>query len=77
MISFGEGRCAGSPLFVPRSDTEDDGFLLSFVYDIAKDESELVVLDTADLKSGPIATIAIGQSLPPLFHGMWSEEVYN
>ena len=25
VISFGEGRCAGSPLFVPRGEAEDDG----------------------------------------------------
>ena len=77
VISFGEGRCAGSPLFVPRGQAEDDGFLLTFVYDKARDESDLVVLDAADLEGEPVATIALGQRLPPLFHGIWADEVYD
>ena len=47
-----------------------------FVYDEARDESDLVILDTSDFEGEPVATVALGQSLPPLFHGTWSEEVY-
>ena len=53
------------------------GFLLSFVYDAARDESDLVVLDAADLDGEPLATVALGQHLPPLFHGIWVDEIYD
>jgi len=77
VVTFGEGRVAGSPLFVPRSATEDDGFVLSFVYDLARHETDLVILDAAHIAREPIATVALGQHLPPLFHGIWSDEIFT
>ena len=76
VVAFGPGRAAGAPLFVPRGRGETDGYLLTFVYDASREESDLVVLDAADLEGGPVCTVALGQHVPPLFHGIWSEEVH-
>ena len=75
VVSFGPGRLAGSPLFVPRGEAEDDGYILTFVYDAARHESDLVVLDAKDLAGEPVATVALGQHVPPLFHGIWTKDV--
>ena len=57
-------------LFVPASDTADrnDGWLLSYAWDRAKDRSELVILDTSDIAGGPIAAVELPQRVPFGFH---------
>lgn len=77
IVRFGEGRVCGSPLFVPRGEGEDEGYILTLVYDAAAHTSDLVVLDAADIAAGPIATVALGQHVPPLFHGTWADEVFT
>ena len=69
----GAGRSPMEPVFVPRSDdaAEDDGWILTFVYDKAEDRSEFVVLDAGDLGAGPIATVPLPGRVPFGFHGNW------
>ena len=74
VVTFGAGKACGSPLFVPRGDAEDDGYVLTFVFDAARQTSDLVILDAADIAGEPVATVALGQHVPPLFHGIWEEE---
>ncbi len=73
---FGEGRYGGEPVFVPRpgSTVEDDGWLVTFVYDKGEDISELVVLDAQDITKEPIARVLIPQRVPYGFHGTWIPE---
>ena len=75
VVTFGAGRAAGSPLFVPTGEGEDEGYVLTFVYDGARHETDLVILDAADLSGDTVATVALGQHLPPLFHGIWEDDV--
>ena len=57
-------------LFVANGDTaaRNDGFLLSYAWDRTRDRSELVILDPADLSSGPVAAIELPQRVPFGFH---------
>ena len=73
---FGAGRVPAEPVFVPASATaaEDVGWLLTYVYDAARDGSDLVILDAADVTGKPVATIALPQRVPFGFHGSWIEE---
>jgi carotenoid cleavage dioxygenase len=75
---FGPGRASGEAVFVPRSDdaaaAEDDGWLLSLVYDAASDTSELAILDAQDFAGPPVATVALPQRVPFGFHGNWVAE---
>jgi carotenoid cleavage dioxygenase-like enzyme len=51
--------------------SEDDGYLMSFVYDPNSDKSELVILDASNLASDPVARIHLPVRVPAGFHGSW------
>ena len=69
----GPGRSAGEGVFVAASDTsaEDEGWVLSVVYDGERDASDLVVLDARDFGGAPVATVRLPQRVPFGFHGSW------
>jgi carotenoid cleavage dioxygenase len=67
----GRARSAGEWLFVPSGEGEDEGFLLSYVYDRADDSSALVVLDAADVAAGPVGSVRLPQRVPYGFHATW------
>jgi carotenoid cleavage dioxygenase-like enzyme len=80
---FGQGRYGGEAVFVPRVSSsqgetkgEDDGWLITFVYDHASESSELVVVDAQDVTSQPVARVLIPQRVPYGFHGAWVFEEY-
>jgi carotenoid cleavage oxygenase len=70
---YGPGRMTGELVFVPRSAdaAEDDGWLLSLVYDATTDRSDLVVLHAQDFTGDPVATVHLPQRVPFGFHGNW------
>lgn len=70
---FGTGRYGGEAVFVPRSNAtaEDDGWLLTFVYDETSETSELVVLDASSITEPPVARVLIPTRVPYGFHGLW------
>jgi len=70
---FGPGRTPGEGVFVPASDGagEDDGYVMAYVYDAARDGSDLVILDASDFSASPVATVALPQRVPFGFHGSW------
>ena len=61
------------PTFIPRSCDADegDGHLLVVVNRLKTDSSDLVVLDTRDIESGPIATIECPIRMRLGLHGNW------
>jgi carotenoid cleavage dioxygenase len=71
--SYGPDRFTDELVFVPRSPDagEDDGWLLSYVYDGATDRSDLVVLAADDFTGDPVATVHLPQRVPYGFHGNW------
>lgn len=73
---FGQGRYGGEAVFVPRpaATDEDDGWLITFVYDTAEETSELVVVNAQDLTFEPVARVLIPQRVPYGFHGSWVGE---
>lgn len=77
MWSPGERSFAGEPVFVPRQGTveEDNGYLLSVVYDASIHRSYLVILDAKNLNT-PIAKCYLTHHLPQGFHGTWSEQIF-
>lgn len=60
-----------APQFVPRGEGEDDGWLLAWAHDAAKDRGEVVILDAKDLARGPLARLALPRPLPPASHCAW------
>jgi carotenoid cleavage dioxygenase-like enzyme len=71
-IELGRGRMPGEPVFVPADGgtTEDDGYLMTYVYDAPSDTSEFVVLDAKSMSDTPIATVHLPR-VPHGFHGSW------
>jgi carotenoid cleavage dioxygenase len=61
----------GEPVFVPRSSdaAEDDGFVLSIVYDGPNDRSCLQILDARDFGAAPLAKLWLNHRVPLGFHG--------
>lgn len=72
-VDFGRGRATTEVQFVPRTPdaAEDDGWLLSYVYDAATDRSEVAVLHAQDLSAGPVATVGLPQRVTWGFHSNW------
>ena len=67
----------GEPIFVPRphSDEEDDGWIISMVYDAALHKSYLIILDAKDI-SKEIAKLYLKHHLPYGLHGNWTAKVF-
>jgi len=68
-----DGRRGSEPVFVPAADgtAEDDGWVLSYVYDPGTDRSELVILDATRFEREPVARIHLPTRVPYGFHGSW------
>jgi carotenoid cleavage dioxygenase len=69
--TFGGGRGPSEFVMVPSSPDagEDDGVVMGFVYDAARDVSDLVLLDAATLDT--VAEIHVPARVPYGFHGNW------
>jgi carotenoid cleavage dioxygenase-like enzyme len=74
---FGAGNGVGEPVFVPRhaGAGEDDGWVLVLAYDQARNASEFLILDAADVAGEPAARIRLPHRVPYGFHGNWAEGV--
>ena len=70
---FGAGTQPAEPVFVPASDdaAEDDGYVMTFVYDEKTDRSDLVILHAQDFAGDPVASVHLPQRVPYGFHGNW------
>merc|ERR1719198_2116423 len=71
--SFGAGRVGGEMVFVPRVDAqaEDDGYLMGFVHDERRGESELLIMEARTMSERPVARVAIPRRVPHGFHAAW------
>lgn len=72
---YGSGKFGGEPTFVAKRGgrgEEDEGFVMAFVHDEVRDESELVILDAKTMVRE--ATVAIPYRVPYGFHGTFVSE---
>jgi all-trans-8'-apo-beta-carotenal 15,15'-oxygenase len=74
---FGQWQWPMEPVFAPRSAdaAEDDGFVLSVVYDGTSDGSHLTVLDARNLGGKPLAKARLKHRIPLGFHGNFAAGV--
>ncbi|MEO1059055.1 MAG: carotenoid oxygenase family protein [Actinomycetota bacterium] len=70
---FGDTVSTAEPVFVPRTESagEDDGWLVTYLYDRATESSSFAVLDAADMSAEPVAVVPLPQRVPHGFHGSW------
>lgn len=59
------------PVFAPRGDDEDDGFILTWATGAEDGTSEVVVLDARDIAAGPVARIDVALPMPAASHALW------
>ena len=75
--AFGTAESPGKPgeaVFVPSTigpADETSGWYLGYVYDPARDGSDLVIIDASDFAGKPVARINLPQRVPYGFHGNW------
>jgi all-trans-8'-apo-beta-carotenal 15,15'-oxygenase len=70
----GPRRYAGEGVFVPRPNGggEDEGWVLTMVYDADADASALEILDARSLGDGPVGRCWFDHPIPFGFHGAWA-----
>lgn len=70
---FGRGRFGGDSAFAPRpgATAEDDGWLLTMVWDAVAKQSEFLVIDAQNFTSEPVARVLMPQRVPYGFHATW------
>ena len=56
---------------------EDDGWILAVGFDAEKQQSEVVLLDAADIEAGPIATLPLAAPVGYGIHGTWVPAYYG
>ena len=75
--TFGTAQAPGGPgeaVFVPSTAgpaDESSGWYLGYVYDPARDGSDLVIIDASDFAGPPVARIKLPHRVPYGFHGNW------
>lgn len=69
----GEHRYPGEPVFVRAVDgrAEDEGWVLTLVFDAARGASDLVILDGTAFAGPPVATVHLPARVPHGLHGSW------
>lgn len=71
--TFGEGTEPSEPLFVRAADgrADDEGWVVTVVYDPGRDASDVVILDGTALEGRPEAVIHLPARVPTGLHGSW------
>lgn len=71
--NFAKGCYGGEAVFAPsnKNTQEDQGWLITFVFDSNTETSELVIINAQDITGEPVARILIPQRVPYGFHGTW------
>ncbi|MEB3355303.1 MAG: carotenoid oxygenase family protein [Synechococcales bacterium] len=67
----------GEPVFVPRpgSEAEDDGWVLTLVYDAEHHRTDVAILDGRDLEKGAIARLHLKNHIPYGLHGCFTPNI--
>ena len=69
----GEGYFGHEMIFAPNPEgtAEDDGWLMGYRYDLARDTSDFVILDAQRITDAPVAVVRLPQRVPMGPHGVW------
>lgn len=70
---FGQHTQIGEAVFAPckQASSEDDGYVMLFVYDKQTNNSDFIILDARDISAAPLATIKMPRRVPHGLHGSW------
>ncbi len=70
---YGPGRQGLEPVFVARegATAEDDGWVMTYVYDAGRNTADVVIVDAQDFEGEPVAVVELPVRVPFGFHGNW------
>ena len=73
-FSFGDGVYGSEAPFAPRlgAASEDDGYLVTFTTDMARNLSECLILDASSIADGPIARVRLPERISSGTHSCWT-----
>ncbi len=78
--SFAPRGFIGEPVFIPRTNhsdaPEDDGWVISVVFNAATERSQVVILDAANIAGKPLAVLNLKHHIPYGLHGNFTPEVW-
>ena len=81
MHEYGQHKYGSESPFIPRANaqSEDDGYVISFVTDAREGSSEVIILDAQNMDQEPVARIQLPQRVPLGFHACWidGERLFN
>lgn len=71
----GDNGCFQEPIFIPRAGdaAEGDGYVVALLNVLNEARSELVILDTSAMASGPIARVKVPFRMRMSLHGYWAQ----
>ena len=71
--ALGAGRLGGEGVFAKRigAASEDDGYIILFVWDEKLEQSECLIIDAKNFDGAPVAKIRIPHRVPFGFHAGW------
>ena len=75
-IKFGQNKSAGEVFFQKRDNatSEDDGYLMTFVYDWVQNKSEFMMWDAKTMEPTPVVAAKIKSRVPNGFHTTFVQE---
>lgn len=71
VADMGENRYPSEPIYAPKPENPDLGWIVTVVYDGNTDTSEVWVFDSDKLDEEPICKLALPSVIPLGFHGTW------
>ncbi|KJH70573.1 carotenoid oxygenase family protein [Aliterella atlantica] len=71
VADMGENHYPTEPIYAPKSENPDLGWIVTVVYDGNTDTSEVWVFDSDGLDREPVCRLALPSVIPPGFHGTW------
>jgi len=65
----------GEPMFAPKTNplSEDDGYILTVLFNGISEQSELVLFESTDISAGPVCRIPLGIGIPHGLHGCFTD----
>lgn len=74
VVSFPEGVYVSEAVMAPRDDAvdEDDGYVLTFSSDVARDLSECLIFDAKQIGAGPVARVRLPERIASGTHATWA-----
>ncbi len=73
---FANNEYVGEPVFIATGAAEDDGVIVTLVFDAAANRSAIVGLDARDVAARPLFTARLRHHVPYSLHGFFAPESY-